>query len=686
MLDTTTFVGLDVHARSIKAVSLDVMTGEVRCATFGYDAGAVAEWVRSVDPKARCVYESGVTGFDLQKRLSGLGVDCVVGAVSKMIKPSADRRRKNDRNDAEFLARMLSVGNVVEVWVPDDECEAARDLTRALEDARDDLSRSKQRLSKFLLRHGLVFDERTPTGRRKGNWTRAHWSWIESIRFAEGADNDVLAYYVDAVRRAAEEKARLEGLVEAEARKPRWRRRVDSLRCLKGVDTATAADLVFEAGEFSRFRNARSFAAWVGLTPSEHSSGESDRRGAITKAGNWIGYTDVDSSGRGAGDGRAVYEGPQAPEAFHRRVQEADSRPLQRRQAQARDHGRVRPRQEHRGEVDQVDKRDRLAARRVQPHARAEPDPGARAREPQAPDGGRRLKTSGADIRSKVRAIAANEGRYPISAQCRLLGVARSTYYSMRSRADRPAAPDPAAPAVVAAHAASKGRYGSRKIKASLERSGVTVSRRRVCRIMRENGLVSAYGRKRFKVHPGAVNEADVPNVVARGFGGRAPRTHICSDLTYVRVGASWNYVCLLVDLYNREIVGHSAGPRKDARLVKSAFATLSFPISDIEVFHTDRGSEFDNAEIDLMLEAFGIERSLSAKGCPYDNAVDESTNRILKAELVHRETFGTTRELRAKLSDYVHWYNNFRIHSTLGYMSPVEFREAGLSLPESSK
>lgn len=93
MLDTTTFVGLDVHARSIKAVSLDVMTGEVRCATFGYDAGAVAEWVRSVDPRARCVYESGVTGFDLQKRLSGLGVDCVVGAVSKMIKPSADRRR-----------------------------------------------------------------------------------------------------------------------------------------------------------------------------------------------------------------------------------------------------------------------------------------------------------------------------------------------------------------------------------------------------------------------------------------------------------------------------------------------------------------------------------------------------------------------------------------------------------------
>ena len=165
-------------------------------------------------------------------------------------------------------------------------------------------------------------------------------------------------------------------------------------------------------------------------------------------------------------------------------------------------------------------------------------------------------------------------------------------------------------------------RRGPRKIKASPGRSGVTVSRCRVCRIMRENGPVGAYGRKRSKVHPGAVNEADVPNVVARGFGGRAPRTHICSDLTYVRVGASWNYACLLVDLYNREIVGHSAGPGKDARLVKPAFATLFFPISGIEVFHTDRGSEFDNA-------------------------VDESTNRILKAELVHRETFGTTREPR---------------------------------------
>ena len=271
-MNTTTFVGLDVHARSIKAVALDAMTGEVRSATFGYDHVAVADWVRSIDPSAKCVYESGVTGFDLQKRLDALGVDCAIGAVSKMIKPSADRRRKNDRNDAEFLARMLSVGNIVEVWVPDDECEAARDLSRALDDAREDLKRCKQRLSKFLLRHGYAFSETTPSGRRKGNWTAAHWAWIRSISFAEKADNEVLAYYVDATRQATEDKARLEKLVEAEASKPRWKRRVDSLRCLKGVDVASAADVVFEAGDFSRFRNARSFAAWIGLTPSDVSA------------------------------------------------------------------------------------------------------------------------------------------------------------------------------------------------------------------------------------------------------------------------------------------------------------------------------------------------------------------------------------------------------------------------------
>lgn len=162
----------------------------------------------------------------------------------------------------------------------------ARPGVRALDDARDDLKRCKQRLSKFLLRHGLVFSETTPSGQRRGNWTAAHWAWINAISFKEGADNEVLAYYIDAVRQKLEDKKRLEALVKDEASKARWRKRVDSIRCLKGIDTMSAADLVFEADEFSRFKNARSFGAWLGLTPSEHSSGESVRQGGITKAGN----------------------------------------------------------------------------------------------------------------------------------------------------------------------------------------------------------------------------------------------------------------------------------------------------------------------------------------------------------------------------------------------------------------
>lgn len=104
---------------------------------------------------------------------------------------------------------------------------------------------------------------------------------------------------------------------------------------------------------------------------------------------------------------------------------------------------------------------------------------------------------------------------------------------------------------------------------------------------MRENGLPSAYGRKKFKAHPGKPNEADAPNIAARGFRGRAPRTHACSGPTHARVGGGWNHACLPIDLHNRETAGHSAGPRKNADLAGSAFATLDFPISDIEALHT---------------------------------------------------------------------------------------------------
>ena len=280
-----------------------------------------------------------------------------------------------------------------------------------------------------------------------------------------------------------------------------------------------------------------------------------------------------------------------------------------------------------------------------------------------------------------MKVIAANAHRYPVSAQCEILGVARATYYYMVSRQDRPREKDPLEEEIVSIFEENHGRYGARRIKAVLERRGETASRRRIGNILKANGLCCVRKNKRAPRARAKASRSDAPNIVSQVFSGYRPHTHICSDLTYVRVGGRWCYVCLLIDLYNREIVGHAAADRKDARLVKSAFATLGFPISDIDVFHTDRGSEFDNAQIDEMLEVFSIRRSLSKKGCPYDNAVDESTNKTLKEEFVYQESFTSLYDLQVKLNDYVHWYNSTRLHSTLGYMSPVEFRKAGLSL-----
>ena len=248
MPDYVTAIGLDVHARSIKAFALNPMTGECERASFGYDPAAVAEWALSFEAP-RAVYESGVTGFHLCRALRALGLECVVGAVSKMQRPAADRGRKTDRRDAEFLARLLATRNVVEVWVPDGRTEAARDLSRALADARDDLRRAKQRMSKFLLRHGHVFDEATPTGRRRGNWTRAYWRWADAISFDEPDDAAAYEHYRDCVRRCEEARDALARRVAGAAGRPEWKPVCDALRCVKGIDVATAFLLACEAGE-----------------------------------------------------------------------------------------------------------------------------------------------------------------------------------------------------------------------------------------------------------------------------------------------------------------------------------------------------------------------------------------------------------------------------------------------------
>ena len=198
---------------------------------------------------------------------------------------------------------------------------------------------------------------------------------------------------------------------------------------------------------------------------------------------------------------------------------------------------------------------------------------------------------------------------------------------------------------------------------------------------MREQGMTGAYARGRSEPHGTRADEARLANLLDRGSDGYAPHTRPAGDLAYVRVGGDWAYVCLPVGLANRGIVGHSVGRARDVSLVLGAFATLDFPLTDVQVFHTDRGGEFDNTRIDEPLDVFDIKRSLSRKGNPYDNAVVESTNRLLKKELVCRNHYTTIEQPRRDLNDYVWWSDNQRLHSTLEYRSPKEFTEQGLVL-----
>ncbi|RKD27167.1 transposase [Caminicella sporogenes] len=221
----------------------------------------------------------------------------------------------------------------------------------------------------------------------------------------------------------------------------------------------------------------------------------------------------------------------------------------------------------------------------------------------------------------------------------------------------------------------SRNNYGTRKIKHELKKDGYQVSRRRISRIMQKYGLVSNYTVKQYKVYPSKCNEEKADNIVNRQFNTDKILEIVISDLTYINVNGKWNYVCILLDLYNREIIGYAAGKNKDANLVYKAFAKDKRPLEEIKILHTDRGNEFKNKIIDDLLTTFNINRSLSKKGCPYDNAVAEATFKVTKTEFAFNRIFQSFEELEYLLFDYVNWYNNHRIHGALNYLTPVEYR-----------
>jgi putative transposase len=287
------------------------------------------------------------------------------------------------------------------------------------------------------------------------------------------------------------------------------------------------------------------------------------------------------------------------------------------------------------------------------------------------------LKQAAADNGTKVDVIRNNRHKYSISAMCAVLQLPRSTYYyeaKIRDNQD-----DELTDLIVKIFKDSRNIYGQRKIKKELQKQGWKVSRRLIGRIMKEQGLVSKYTVAQFKLRNTTVNESEVGNVLNREFNQNKELKEIVSDLTYVRVKQKWHYICVLVDLYNREIIGYSSGPQKNAELVQRAFGSVKYNLNRLELFHTDRGSEFKNRLIDQALQTFGIKRSLSEKGTPYDNAVAEATFKTIKTEFVSGRVFDSQQELDLELFDYVNWFNNIRIHGSLNYLTPKEFKEKQL-------
>lgn len=278
-----TFVGMDAHKQAIQVAML--LPGQNQPVEWqvANQPAAIRRLARKLQREApgevRCCYEAGPCGYVLQRQLEGDGVICEVVAPSLIpVKPG--ERIKTDRRDARKLARLLRSDDLTIVHPPTSADEAVRDLCRCREDARKDLHRARHRLDTFLLRRACLY---TLTRRR---WGQPYRAWLGRLTFEHAADQVTLEDYVHTIEQAEERRRRLDEHLAAVAEQDPYREPVGWLRCFRGIDTVTAIVVVAELHDFRRFRTARALMAYLGLVPSERSSGERQRRGALTKAGN----------------------------------------------------------------------------------------------------------------------------------------------------------------------------------------------------------------------------------------------------------------------------------------------------------------------------------------------------------------------------------------------------------------
>jgi transposase len=275
-----THVALDDSKNSIVAGILRPQATEPELRQFPNEPKHLRRFVTRLQregPVSTC-YEAGPSGYDLYRQLTALGVPCQVMAPALTPRKPGERIKTN-RRDAAKLVRLFRAGELTPIRVPDEAQEAVRDLLRCREDIQEDLLRWRHRLVKFLARHGRVYRE----GR---NWTQRHWTWLREQRFTLPALARTYQEYRWTVEQLLARRAELDRELEAIAQQEPYRTPVGWLRCFRGFDTLGALTVLIEIGDFPRFGHPRELMAYLGLVPSEASTGEGARRGSITKAGN----------------------------------------------------------------------------------------------------------------------------------------------------------------------------------------------------------------------------------------------------------------------------------------------------------------------------------------------------------------------------------------------------------------
>lgn len=285
-----TLAGMDVHARSISVRVLNKKTGEISSRKFTDCPSAieVAEWLLSFPGPVYAAYESGCTGFHLARNLRDFGIDCDVIAISTLPKSDKDKKQKCDKLDAKVILHEISskLPRYSVVAIPDVQLEGDKELGRAWRDAQYSLKQAKQQLLSFLLKQNHVYNEKTPGGRQKKYWNRSFWKWLSSICFEAESTNLALEHYIRKVNYAQQEADAMKALVCEAAEKPRNKPYVDAISRIKGIDVASAYIARVEIGKFSRFLSGRKVSCWLGVIPTNSSSGDGEVHGKITRAGN----------------------------------------------------------------------------------------------------------------------------------------------------------------------------------------------------------------------------------------------------------------------------------------------------------------------------------------------------------------------------------------------------------------